>query len=81
MQICHHKADVSSVSPLLDRLRECGLGVVYKMEVALMGGRRQEFLGVLLGGWGVGGLVVFFPEENTIKSLKAYHHQSLWKEN
>ena len=57
MQICHHKADVSSVSPLLDRLRECGLGVVYKMEVALMGGRRQEFLGVLLGGWGVGGLL------------------------
>ena len=76
MQICHRKADVSSVSPLLDRLRECGLGVVYKMGVALMGGRRQEFLGVLLGG-----LVVFFPEENTIKSLKASHHQSLWKEN
>ena len=54
MQICHRKADVSSVGPLLDQLRECGLGVVSKMGVVLMGGRRQEFLGVLLGrlgGW------------------------------
>ena len=71
MQICHRKADVSSVSPLLDRLRECGLGVVYKMGVALMGGRRQEFLGVLLGGlggWGVGGLL---PRGKYYKKLES----------
>ena len=61
--------------PLLDRLRECGFCVVYKMGVALMGGG-QEFLGVLLGGWWSSS-----QRGNTIKSLKASHHQSLWKEN
>ena len=43
MQICHRKADVSSVSPLLDRLKECGLGVVYKMGVVLMKGEGSSF--------------------------------------
>ena len=64
--------------PLLDRLRECGFCVVYKMGVALMGGGGggQEFLGVLLGGWWSSS-----QRGNTIKSLKASHHQSLWKEN
>ena len=58
MQICHRKADVSSVSPLLDWLKECGLCVVYKIGVAQMKGEGRSFW---VYYWGVGGLVVFFP--------------------
>ena len=69
-----------ALSPLLERLGECGSCVVYKMGVGLEGregggGLRHKFPGVLWGEGGSGGLLS--RGKNAIKSLKASHNQSL----
>ena len=53
--------------PLLDRLRECGFCVVYKMGVALMGGGGRAGVSRCI----IGGLVVFFPEGKYYQKLES----------
>ena len=60
-----------ALSPLLERLGECGSCVVYRMGVGLEGREGRCIMG------GGGERRSSFEGENAIKSLKASHNQSL----